>query len=381
MGWVMRRILFCKSQFPPATLLAIFVLMAVLTSSLCTGAAAERCPQDFIEVPVGGQVCGLAIGNDRRLLVDNKPVSDVLYGWDKAPAEQQSLLIFPSPNERFIVVAGCYVACAWPFLVDRQERTATAFEAGKYGPDKWVSWSKDERHALFINSNDGVSWLHSLDVWGRRVNKLPPGDSSIIINKNSVRWLSGNSFSADVAIDTCLDYLSCDNNKVQYHTVTFNLSDGQLDIINVTGKQKGEIVPAVLGDSQSAITSFLALNGIDAYVRLKDLYANPFIYGDRIIAVPASFIQMISKNEGIFGDTTEPFSPAFAHVSDMEASRFSSAKNVLLAVRVLGNKQVKTPAGGEVAAPNLQFIDSYSGDVSRVDLENAVHQAKLRRLQ
>lgn len=384
MGSVMRRILFCRSQIPPATLLPLFVLMAVLTTGLRTGAAeAERCPQDFIEVPVGGHACGLGIGNDRRLLVDNTPVSDILYGWDKAPAERQSLLIFPSsPNERFVVVAGCYVACAWPFLVDRQERIATAFEAGKYGPDKWVSWSRDDRHGLLINSNDDVSWLHSLDVSSRRVNKLPPGSSSIIINKNSVQWISSNSFSADVAINTCLDSpLSCDSSKINYHTVTFDVSNGQLDITGVKGNHKGEILSALLGDSQSTIVSFLALSGVDAYVRVKDLYANPFIYGDRVIAVPASFIQMISKNEAIFGDTTEPFLPAFAHVSDMEASRFSSAKNSLLAVRVLGNKQIKAPAGGEVTAPNLQFIDSYSGDVSRADLEKAVNQAKLRRLQ
>jgi hypothetical protein len=358
--------------------------MAVLTTVLRAGVAeAERCSQDFTEVPVGGQACGLGIGNDRRLLLDSTPVSDILYGWNKAPAERQSLLIFPpSPKERFVVVAGCYVACAWPFLVDRQERTATAFEAGKYGPDKWVSWSRDDRHALLINSTDGVSWLHSIDVSGRRVSKLPPGNSSIIINKNSVRWLSDSVFSADVAINTCLGSpVSCDSSKISYHAVTFDVSDGQLDITGINGNQKGEILPALLGDTQTAVLSFLALSGVEAYAPVKDLYANPFIYGDRVIAVPARFIQMISKNEAIFGDANDPFSPAFAHVSDMEASRFSAATNVLLAVRVLGNKQVKTPAGGEVAAPSLQFIDSYSGDVSRLDLENAVNQAKLRRIR
>ena len=98
--------------------------------------------------------------------------------------------------------------------------------------------------------------------------------------------------------------------------------------------------------------------GVEEWPSGKQLAVNPFAYEDKVIAMVLFFGQMMTATEGVFrshdGDIVFSNMPKGLFTADNANS--TGFENIALAGRVLGNKPVKTPAGGEMLVPYLKFI-------------------------
>jgi uncharacterized protein YecT (DUF1311 family) len=93
--------------------------------------------------------------------------------------------------------------------------------------------------------------------------------------------------------------------------------------------------------------------GIQTWVNTNQLSSNPFLYKGTIVGTLASFDHMISESEAIFTGGNG------IYVSHVPSALFQGNEYVVLAGRVTGNKAVKTPLGGEVMVPALDYIGVY----------------------
>jgi hypothetical protein len=93
--------------------------------------------------------------------------------------------------------------------------------------------------------------------------------------------------------------------------------------------------------------------GIETWPNRRDLVANPFSFRGRIIGLSVSFEQMLSDKEAVFSGGGE-----FV-VTRVPPTMFRGSESVILAARVLGNKSMKTPTGGEITVPCLEFVGAW----------------------
>ena len=98
---------------------------------------------------------------------------------------------------------------------------------------------------------------------------------------------------------------------------------------------------------------FAEQNHIAAWPALADIEANPFIYEGKTIGIRTSFMEMLSKDRGLFG-VQEPIL-----VTEIPPGRFARRAEILLAGRVMGKENVKLPFLGDVLVPHLGFVDTY----------------------
>jgi hypothetical protein len=131
-----------------------------------------------------------------KVLLEQIPVS---YSSDGSVSYASSLVVSPpSPVGDFTLIKACDrepegLGLCWAvFLLDRQQGTARQTQAGKYGPEQWVQWSKDRRYAVLASTTDRNWWLHAID--------LQSGDSSSFDfgahkpELSSFSWLDGSKF-------------------------------------------------------------------------------------------------------------------------------------------------------------------------------------------
>jgi hypothetical protein len=86
-------------------------------------------------------------------------------------------------------------------------------------------------------------------------------------------------------------------------------------------------------------------------VSAQTLRTNPFPYKDKVVGVYASFSQMQSEKEAMFGEL---------FVVGVPPTEFtSSGQEVVLAVKVLGLKPVKLPMGMEMPLPYASYLGAF----------------------
>jgi hypothetical protein len=93
--------------------------------------------------------------------------------------------------------------------------------------------------------------------------------------------------------------------------------------------------------------------GIETWPNRRDLVANPFSFRGRIIGLSVSFGQMLSEKEAVFSGGGE-----FV-VTRVPPTMFRGNESVILAAKVIGNKSMKTPTGGEITVPCLEFVGAW----------------------
>lgn len=108
-------------------------------------------------------------------------------------------------------------------------------------------------------------------------------------------------------------------------------------------------------ETSSRSASFVRTHGVRHYVTLDRLAANPFVYQGQVIAVSSVFEQMVSATEAIFSGASG--TPLF--VSSIPSGKFTQARSmVMLAGKVLGNKEVRLPLLGATPAPHMAYVGS-----------------------
>src|ERR1019366_808253 len=100
--------------------------------------------------------------------------------------------------------------------------------------------------------------------------------------------------------------------------------------------------------------AFVKANGVEHFVTVQQLAANPFVYQGQVVAIYGEFQQMNSATEGLFSVQDKSFV-----VSAIPAAKFTLPTSmVMLAGRVLGNIEIKLPVLGPTLVPHLSFVGS-----------------------
>ncbi|RWX48654.1 hypothetical protein VT99_10692 [Candidatus Electrothrix marina] len=91
-------------------------------------------------------------------------------------------VVYPqSPSGRYAFIQSCqfeengidYGLCWAPFIFDKKSRKIHETSAGKYGPERWINWSSDDRYAILSNKNEGAMWLHAIDATNGKTYSFP----------------------------------------------------------------------------------------------------------------------------------------------------------------------------------------------------------------
>jgi hypothetical protein len=107
--------------------------------------------------------------------------------------------------------------------------------------------------------------------------------------------------------------------------------------------------------AQGVMDQFRQEHGIEQWIQPSQLKANPFVFEGKVIAVPLTFMQMISATEGLFEEDVL--------VTDIPKGTFTERYYVLIGGVAKGTKAIKTPFGGEATVPVIKYL----GMVPRFD--------------
>lgn len=179
-----------------------------------TPAAADTgdCAQGFVVVTPGTPGCGFTLTEAGRLTQDGRTVADPLVvsyrqdanGITPVPAAQV-VLFPPSPSGRYRILQACESAdsgglCWKVFVFDREAGQLKEAVAGKYGPDRWVSWSPDQQHVALVSRNEGASWIHVVEAPSGKSVSFPDDASNENwqIQPETLKWTGPRSFTVTV---------------------------------------------------------------------------------------------------------------------------------------------------------------------------------------
>lgn len=158
--------------------------------------ADANCDFEFTKVFPGQMACGLGFSQDSRLIIDGRPVTDVVQPWGK-PAENVTIYPLPRSRGHAVVVFGDVLS----YVVDIVGRRATEVFVAKYGPDEWISWGPDDRYVALLGGNEGLTWLHVISLREHTNQSVPTYDSrvALVFDEESFGWLDSNSFRVRLA--------------------------------------------------------------------------------------------------------------------------------------------------------------------------------------
>ena len=170
------------------------------------------CAKGFVVVTPEAPGCGFTMTSAGKLQQDGRTVADPLVvsyrqdanGNTAVPAGQV-VLFPPSPSGRYRILQACEStgadALCWKvFVFDRKAGQLKEAVAGKYGPDRWVSWSPDEQHAALVSRNEGASWVHVVKAPNGKSVAFPDDASNENwqIQPETLAWTGPRSFTVMV---------------------------------------------------------------------------------------------------------------------------------------------------------------------------------------
>ena len=98
--------------------------------------------------------------------------------------------------------------------------------------------------------------------------------------------------------------------------------------------------------------------GYQSFVRSEDLVANPFVYKGTVVALQTVFVRMLSENEALFSLMRNFLTRDEVVATAVPSTMFRGNEEMILGIRVLGTRTVKTP-GGEVTLPYGEYVGAY----------------------
>jgi hypothetical protein len=180
-------------------------------------AGGKDCVSGFPEVTGAAPRCGIALGQDGGVILGSGPKYPPIiatYLQDESgttPIPAKKLILFPSSPHGLKIIQACdsedINAQCWAVrLMDRHRADLVEVNGGKYGPDRWISWSPRERHVALVSRNEGARWLHILDTQTGVTTDYPDAAASEnwAINEDSFAWTGENSFTVTILrCETC----------------------------------------------------------------------------------------------------------------------------------------------------------------------------------
>jgi hypothetical protein len=186
---------------------------AAVTADTTAPAPAVGDCTDFVEIAAPGGRCGFALTAAGELLQEERSLAaPLVVSYEESAAGTTAIaagkvvLFPPSPNGRFRVLQACEGAgadgmCWKVFVYDLGSARLSEAAAGKYGPERWISWSPDERHAALVSRNEGASWLHLVETASGRAVTVPDAAAgeNWQIRPETFAWTGPRSFVVTAA--------------------------------------------------------------------------------------------------------------------------------------------------------------------------------------
>lgn len=145
--------------------------------------------------------CRFRLGPLGELTLDGRVITPKLvasFSSSDHVAIASEATVFPEPvNGRYFIIQACDKELCWSlWKFDRKHWTIQQTNAGKYGPERWVRWSKDGRFSVMYSNNEGASWLYSISL----AENYADGESQelVSIEPFSFKWVSDAVFSLSV---------------------------------------------------------------------------------------------------------------------------------------------------------------------------------------
>ncbi len=95
-------------------------------------------------------------------------------------------------------------------------------------------------------------------------------------------------------------------------------------------------------------------HNIQSWPAANELMANPYNYEGKVVAIPATFLQMISRSDGLFR-LSQRGSDNMAKVSDIPNGTFKTSGRVLIIGKVTGNTKLDSVKTG-MLSPHMKFV-------------------------
>jgi hypothetical protein len=212
-----------KMRAKPLRIKAVLLAAAALCGAwAATGAAAQArpegasaCMREFVGVRPALPACDFTLGDDGTLNYAGRTVARPLVvsyedgGGARVPIGAKQVVVFPpSPTGRFRVLQACdgtgISALCWSvFAFDTKTGRLRQVDGGKYGPDRWQSWSPDGQRVVLASHGEGAAWLHVVDPASGKTRNFPGNKSkeNWTIQPESLKWIGARSFT--VTVKTC----------------------------------------------------------------------------------------------------------------------------------------------------------------------------------
>jgi hypothetical protein len=175
-----------------------------------SAAADDRCTTDYVEVTNGNPACGMALEEDGSLTVGEQKTPPIVVshqeGADgKTDITAKKLVLFPPSTLRgYRIVQACEdtieTSLCWAVRLLTVDGTLLAVSAGKYGPERWIRWSPEEKHVALISNTEGFDWLHVIDTATGATTTYPdePENANWTIDRATFTWQNDRTFVLDV---------------------------------------------------------------------------------------------------------------------------------------------------------------------------------------
>lgn len=195
------------------TLLAsVLLLMSFVVLVGNAQVSVADCAKGFIEITPKISACGFTLTRSGKLTQEGQVLVDPLISSyveganGTKPNIAGKVVLFPvSSSGRFRVLQVCdgpdtRAMCATVFVFDKRTAQLHPADAGHYGPERWQSWSSDERHVVLVDRSEGAGWLHIIDPTNGKTRDFPNprSNENWTVQPETLRWTSSNSFTIRV---------------------------------------------------------------------------------------------------------------------------------------------------------------------------------------
>ena len=151
-----------------------------------------RCENSYLLITKQDPQCDFSLNEKSELVYKNQSIEGSLtaiyenYGLKSAKEIPANMyVVYPqSHSKRYAFIQSCqfeedakdYGLCWAPFIFDKINRQLHQTFAGKYGPERWINWSTDDRYAILSSTNEGANWLYAINVTDGKTYSFPTDD-------------------------------------------------------------------------------------------------------------------------------------------------------------------------------------------------------------
>jgi hypothetical protein len=200
------------------TIAALGVLLTACTESAPQApvqgtptTALGPCAADFVEVTATTPACGITLGTDGSLTIGERHYPPIAVSYEQNASGQTAipakrLILFPpAPKSGSRILQACdgldSSSLCWAVRLMRPAGDALLeIGAGKYGPQRWISWSPEEHRVALLSSTEGFDWLHVIETDDGTTRLFPNADENAnwIIDRATFTWHGDDAFSVEV---------------------------------------------------------------------------------------------------------------------------------------------------------------------------------------